>query len=386
MAENRVKSLLALPQVQTTISATLIGKDHLTESTYKLTNGDMLIIQPVGGNRGQMVGALVTIVTAPPPPGAQGTSDLYRFFALFWHNLDQEGFSFILLAIVLGTITCLLTSHNLAWRLRQIIQASHAWSRGEFQVTLKDTAADEVGQLARNLNSMVTQLQLLLASWQEEAVAEERNRLARELHDSVKQQVFSTSLLVRAARKLLPRDPQKAQQHLQEAEELASQIQQEIIELTGALRPAHLVNKGLAPVMRSYLAAWSRSTGIAFELHIQRTHPARPDIEATLFRVSQEALANVARHSKASQVEVELLDKDNSLCLKVQDDGIGFEVKQATGKGIGLITMRERVEMLAGKLTIRSSPLGTVVEAWIPFSRDSAEKEEHEMAKVRDGC
>lgn len=381
MASSRVSSTLALPEARTTIAAALKSGEQSSESTSRLSTGDTLAVQPVIGNRKQVVGALVAVVPDTLPVGGQTGNTLLVFLADMWNHVPAEGFLFVLLAIMLGTITGLLISRNLARRLRQIMQAATVWSRGEFQTTLRDTSSDEVGQLARNLNGMAAQLQLLLTSWQKLAVVEERNRLARELHDSVKQQVFTNALLVQAARKVLARDPQKAQQHLLDAEELAEQTQQELIDLIHALRPAALADKGLAPVMQDYLAAWSRRTGIAFDLHIQEMHPVQPAIESTLFRVFQEALTNVARHSKAKRIDVALMHIDGFLCLTVRDDGIGFDVAQSTEKGIGLTSMRERVEMLAGKLTISSSAQGTLTKAWIPLHQD---KEIHEMVEVKD--
>jgi signal transduction histidine kinase len=92
------------------------------------------------------------------------------------------------------------------------------------------------------------------------------------------------------------------------------------------------------------------------------------DIEEALYRVAQEALANVARHSSASQAQIELAWGSEQLRLTVQDDGAGFNTGAAEGRGLGLATMRERVEALGGVLTLSSSPGGTCVAACVPLS------------------
>lgn len=371
---------LAQAQIHSTIQRVMDSPGEIAGTT---SDGKNFIVATVPGQSKQAVGELVAVFSASA--GSQAGAGFGPLLLSFWNLWQPSALYFLLLAMLLGTVTGVLISRDLVRRLNRIARAVSAWSRGEFQVVVEDHTRDELGQLISDLNSMAEQLKALLSTRQTLAVVEERNRLARELHDSVKQQVFTNALLVRAARKVLSRDPQKAQQHLQEAEEIAEQTQQDLIELIQALRPAALVNKGLASVIPDYLAAWSKRTGIAFDLRSQGVHFARPEIEAALFRILQEALANVARHSKASRVEVVLSANADSLCLKVQDNGIGFEMRQAAEKGVGLTGMRERVEMLSGKLTIESSPAGTAVEATVPLFGECAEEKDHETAKVKDG-
>jgi NarL family two-component system sensor histidine kinase LiaS len=198
-------------------------------------------------------------------------------------------------------------------------------------------------------------------------VVEERNRLARELHDSVKQHMFTSALLVRAARKLFPRDPEGAQQHLIQAEELAEQVQQELNSAIQALRPAALEDRGLAVVLQDYARDWSQRAGIVVDVRVQGVRTTPLQIEEALFRVSQEALANVARHSRASKVQVQLTWNEEEVVLSMCDNGQGFDTARTFGKGLGLTSMRERVEALHGRLAISSSREGTTVEAHVPL-------------------
>ena len=142
---------------------------------------------------------------------------------------------------------------GLTRRLRALDEVTDEWSRGNFEVLTRDASGDELGQLARQLNHMALQLQNLLQTRQELATLEERNRLARDLHDSVKQQFFATAMQIGAAQALLPQQPATAQTHLMEAERLAHQAQQELTTLIRELRPAALEGKGLAAALRDYL-------------------------------------------------------------------------------------------------------------------------------------
>jgi two-component system, NarL family, sensor histidine kinase LiaS len=261
----------------------------------------------------------------------------------------------------------LVISANLRERLKRIARAAEAWSHGDFSANVRDAASDELGQLARDLNHMAEQLQTLLESRQELAVVEERNRLARELHDSVKQQVFAGALLVHAARKQLASDPDRAATYLGEAKTLAERTQGALIELIRALRPASLADKGLVQVLGEHADAWSRQTGIAAEVLAQGERATPLDVEEALYRVAQEALANVARHSGARHARVRLAWEDSALRLAVHDDGAGFDPASVAGNGVGLSSMRERVEALAGTLALESAPGATTVTACVPL-------------------
>jgi NarL family two-component system sensor histidine kinase LiaS len=273
----------------------------------------------VPGQTKQVIGELVAIFSGPA--SAQATTGPGALLVSFWNFWQPADISFLLLAVLLGTVAGILISRNLTRRLNRIERAASAWSRGEFQVVIQDRSRDELGQLAGNLNSMAEQLKSLLSARQALAVVEERNRLARELHDSVKQQMFTSALLMRAARKLFPRDPEGAQQHLIQAEELSEQAQQELSSAIQALRPAVLEDLGLAMVLRDYARDWSRRVGIVVDVRVQGERTTPLQIEEALSRVSQEALANVARHSRASEVKIQLTWNEEEVGLSICDNG-----------------------------------------------------------------
>jgi two-component system, NarL family, sensor histidine kinase LiaS len=327
-----------------------------------------------------VVSAIATLIAIPAsryegPFDFLRDSDLVRAFNHNFDNTTNGTFLIVGVIALVGVVTGALISANLRGRVIRIARAAAAWSQGDFSAPIRDRSGDELGQLARDLNRMAEQIQTLLASRQALAVVEERNRLARDLHDTVKQHVFANALLVRAARKQLDRDPEAARARLEEAERLAEQTQQELIDLIKALRPAALADKGLMGMLRASASEWSQRTGILVDLRAQGERLTPLDVEEAFYRVAQEALTNVARHSGASHVEIHLTWTDEALEMIVRDDGEGFAVEEANGKGLGLASMRERVEALGGALTISSGASGTCLEARAPLAGVVAEGE-----------
>jgi signal transduction histidine kinase len=208
---------------------------------------------------------------------------------------------------------------------------------------------------------LLAELRLAQRQLHDLAVAEERNRLARDLHDSVKQQVFATTMQLGAARVLLQRNPHPVQTHVVEAEQLAQQAGTELSLLIHELRPVALGDKGLAEALHAYSADWSRQTGIAAVVEAQGERPLPPATEHALLRVTQEALANVARHSHATMVTLALTYAADAVTLLITDNGRGFDAR-TTRKGVGLDSMRERIERLGGRVQVESQiGIGTCI-------------------------
>jgi NarL family two-component system sensor histidine kinase LiaS len=274
---------------------------------------------------------------------------------------------FTLVAVLAGTVYGFLAARGPVHRLNRLAEATLAWSQGNFSVSVDDPSGDELGQLARRLNDMARQLQHLLETRRELAVVEERNRLARDLHDSAKQQAFAAAAQVSAARALLERDPEAAETHIDEAERLIHGLRQELTGLVQELSPSALEGGGLAPAVREYSADWPPQSGIVPEVRVQGERSLPLEIEQSVFRIMQEALANVARHSRASSVEIALVYANNAVTLSVTDDGRGFDVG-AKRSGFGLSSMQERAEALGGHLTVQSAPgKGTSVSCTVPI-------------------
>lgn len=342
-----------VPGFDPLLQTALTGKQNSSPFYVTSPDGLMYFAEPVLGADNRLLGIIVL--------GARSTSGadlLSGFFSIMGTSL----LCFVFGAGIVGTVFGFFTARGLSRRLASLQSASEAWSKGNFDMRAADASGDEVGQLARQLNQMAEQLQAYMATRQELAAIEERNRLARELHDSVKQQIFATSMQLGAARELLERDPQAAKGHLNEAEGLAHSARDELTQLIRELRPAALEGKGLAEALREYVEDWSRQTGILASLRVHGERALPLLIEQTLFRVAQEALSNAARHSGATQVEVSLIYDNESVALTLTDNGRGFDPAKVK-RGVGLDSMRERVRAIEGSLTVEGSSTGATVKA-----------------------
>jgi NarL family two-component system sensor histidine kinase LiaS len=273
---------------------------------------------------------------------------------------------FLLAAGLMGTIFGSVTAKGMAKRLQRVSSASEAWSRGDFSEFIEDSAGDEISQVAQRLNRMAEQLQSLLAQRQAMAVSEERNRLARDLHDSAKQQALAASFQLGTAITLFERDPQAAREHLAEADALVDAVRKELTDLILELRPQAMDGQSLADVLKEVAIDWAHRSEIEIEVNVQECGPLSLEIEQTLYRIAQEALANVARHSAANHVDLRLGDEGSAVTMSIADDGCGFDPR-GEHAGMGLASMRERAEALNGELVIESEPgRGTHISVTLP--------------------
>jgi two-component system sensor histidine kinase DegS len=205
------------------------------------------------------------------------------------------------------------------------------------------------------------------------AQEEERQRIARELHDGLGPTLASLNIRLRTARKLLDRDPDLAAQELEELAELTQASIQDIRRLIYDLRPAALDELGLGPALREYARRYQEEQGLEVALALPEGDERLPaPLETALFRIAQEALNNVARHARARRVEIGLTRDPEGVTLRVIDDGRGFDptpTGPAPGPGthLGLWSMRERVEQLGGRFEVESAPgEGTTIRAIVP--------------------
>jgi NarL family two-component system sensor histidine kinase LiaS len=267
----------------------------------------------------------------------------------------------------IGTIFGFFTARGLTRRLSRMTTTASAWSEGDFARVIADRSADEIGQLSRQLDRMAGQLDELIRSRQQLSVVNERNRLARDLHDSVKQQVFAISMNLGAAQELWEQAPTAARGRLAAAFDLARQSQQELTTIIRTLRPVELEGKGVREALREYIGRWQDQSGIVATWTNEGDEALPVHVEEALFRVTQEALANVARHSGADEARVTLRTRPGPAAeLTVCDDGHGFDAR-AQPLGVGLQSMRERVEAVHGSLVVTSGAGGTTLVARIPL-------------------
>jgi signal transduction histidine kinase len=203
-------------------------------------------------------------------------------------------------------------------------------------------------------------------------VLAERERLARDIHDTLTQGFASIVMLLEAATTSLPSGT-SGRQHAERALQTARENLVESRRMVWAMRPAALADASLPQALRKLTAELAEDIGIEAETKVTGT-PVRlgVDEETAILRVAQEALSNARRHAEATKVTVTLSHMDSAVVLDVQDDGVGFALHGARSNGAGLRTMRERAEALGGTLTMETSPgEGTTVAFELPV-RESA--------------
>jgi len=212
----------------------------------------------------------------------------------------------------------------------------------------------------------------------ETAIQAERDRLARDLHDSIKQQLFSISVSAAAVRERWHKDPVGAEAALDDVQQSAQAAMVEMNALLKQLRPNPLETMGLVDALREQCEALAFRTGAEVttffgELPPETQLPA--GAHETLFRIAQEALSNIARHARAQRVHlrVELAATAQALQLEIRDDGQGFDERTAT-RGMGLSNMWQRAHSLQGQLDINSIPgQGTTIQVEIPLAEHQHE-------------
>jgi two-component system, NarL family, sensor histidine kinase UhpB len=281
-------------------------------------------------------------------------------------KVDDQRAEFALLAmtiilVLLVNITMLRRRFSPLEQLIERIEAVDPAQPDGFEPPSADDAAEEVGRLAAAFNLLLERVEAerrrsgrLVLRAQEE----ERRRLARDLHDEVNQALTAILLRLEAASQSAP--PELGDE-LQELKRLVNQAMGELLQLARHLRPTALDDHGLLPALATHVRRFAAQTGIQANLHTRgESAELAPDQEIAVYRVAQEALANVARHAGASKVDVQLETAGRAIELRVRDDGRGF-VLDRRRRGLGLDGMAERARLVGGELEIASTP-GTGTE------------------------
>ena len=248
---------------------------------------------------------------------------------------------------------------------------------GAFYLTDKEgadgfSAADEdaVVLLASHAAVAIDQARLFEDS-RELALAQERGRLARELHDAMSQSLFSLQLAAETAASLLAGDPAAAADHLGVVRTLAAQMASELRTTVEGLRPADLERDGLVAALCDQATVAGRAHGVPVRVDVGDLPQLDPDVEHQVLRVAQEALTNSLRHAAATEVAVHLGGDGGTgeVVLRVVDDGRGFDpdARLVRARRLGLTSMQERAASLGGTLAVTSAPgAGTTVELRFP--------------------
>jgi signal transduction histidine kinase len=308
-------------------------------------------------------------------------------------------------ASLVGIMSAYVLTVVLTRPILELVAAVGAVRRGDLRPTARVWARDEIGQLATAFNSMLESLRASraqvedshrevlrrnreLAQLSEElrqkeqiraqllekaisAQEEERKRIARELHDETSQTLTSVVVGLKVLEGL--HDPAQIKAQVSELRDLAAGTLESVHGLALELRPSVLDDLGLVAAVQRHVAAQTRKYGLEVDFHTAGLDGTRlsPETETAVYRIIQEALANVARHSQATSASVVLERRRETLVAIVEDNGNGFDVDAllASEQSLGLHGMRERSFLVGGKLTVESSPGGgTTVFVQVPLA------------------
>jgi signal transduction histidine kinase len=199
------------------------------------------------------------------------------------------------------------------------------------------------------------------------AQEDERRRISRELHDQLGQEISALGLKLSHLKSTHKLDA-SIQAEIESLEQLTKRLDSDVDFLVWQLRPTGLDDLGLNEVLSDYTENWSKTFGIRVRTHTELEARLPTEIETVLYRISQEALNNIAKHAAAKDVSIELMCSQNIVSLTIRDDGKGFDTSAPTHpRAFGLRGMRERASLIGGSFTIESQPdAGTVIQIRVP--------------------
>ena len=236
----------------------------------------------------------------------------------------------------------------------------------------EQTAAisERLEKLSLEVQQLGSKPQFLGTETKEQVIQEERRRIARELHDSVSQQLFAAMMMISALNERADKFNEKEQKQLKMIEHVLSQAQSEMRALLLHLRPISLESKSLKSGIEGLLV--ELQTKVQMKIHWDIEDVKLPEgVEDHLFRIAQELLSNTLRHSHATTLEVYLRQLDSTVLFKIEDNGVGFNSEEILPGSYGINNMKERVQGLGGQVKIVSFPnQGTTIEIKIPLSRN----------------
>jgi signal transduction histidine kinase len=286
-----------------------------------------------------------------------------------WDNVSAQlgaGLLVMLAALPVGAVFGLFSTRRLIGRLRRLAASTVAVADGDYQRRVAVSGADEVAQLETSFNRMAERLTDAIAAERHVASANERARIARELHDSISQDLFSLRLLAGGLRRALPAESPLYTQ-VEAMERTATGTMHEMQALLLELRPVVLQDTGLIPALNELCQAYSDRLGITIIAELEAVE-LDPAVEHAVLRIVQEALANAVKHARPNRIVLRIRRDDLQVAVSVTDDGAGFDPARAGERhGMGLELMRERVAELGGSFQLDSAPgEGTSVRILLP--------------------
>jgi signal transduction histidine kinase len=336
--------------------ASLTGKGSAAKLASPSSNGP---VQP-----GELLGGVYAGTQAP----AGGVS-----FAQL-RPLVLTGGVVLALVIPVGTVFGLLSTRRVIRRIKRLAEVTGSVAGGDFQPRVPVSGSDEIGRLEDAFNRMTGRLSAAVDAERVRAGTDarqaERARIARELHDSISQDLFSLSLLAAGLRRALHADP-ALRPEVTAMERTSARAMREMQALLLELRPVALEDAGLVPAVTELCQAYQARLAIKVNAELGEVSLA-PAAEHAVLRIVQEALGNAARHGEPETILVRLSQCDGTVTLEVRDDGRGFDPGDAAERhGMGLALMRERVTELGGDFRLDAAPgQGAAIMVRLPAGQD----------------
>ncbi|PAD36443.1 sensor histidine kinase [Terribacillus saccharophilus] len=311
---------------------------------------------------------------------------IYVLLEPMWLSV-QAIFTFFLLYLLLHFITSVVIGFQDSKEIKDRMDYMSLFitmvANGNYQAKIVDNSNDEIARIGKDLNELTDKMHTQVKSLQRladekaelaegahrAAAIEERQRLARDLHDAVSQQLFALTMMSKAGMKLFDKNSEAAKDKFTEVSQIAQQAQTEMRALLLHLRPVHLSGDSLSSGVRKLVDELKQRTQLIFHIQIEETMELSKSVEEHLFRIIQEALSNTLRHAEASEVTVELLTRGMDVAVTIQDNGKGFDTTamQQRKTSFGLKSMQERCEELGGTFMLRASVgVGTQIGLRIP--------------------
>lgn len=267
--------------------------------------------------------------------------------------------------------------------LHLVNDGAEAFSRGRLDHRIKVEGINEISKVGQDFNKMADRIEKQVDSLQRlvdenvrlvnqtkiTAALDERRNLARELHDAVSQELFAVSMTLSALPKLIDSDKEKAKLYFAQVEGMVSNAQQELRALIMHLRPVTLEGNSLYQGLQQLLnELQQKHPQIEWKWTIEEGTKFSQGVEDQLFRVVQEGISNMLRHSKATVFSLKISQKQERVILLMEDNGIGFDITDKKTSSYGISNMKERIEEIGGRLDIIAYPnKGTRYEIRVPL-------------------
>lgn len=266
---------------------------------------------------------------------------------------------------------------------QRIEEAYESLSRGKLDTRLGSTGFQDIDRVCSEFNLMaartekqveslqrlISENKTLVLETERKASLTERKKIARDLHDAVSQQLFAISVSLKAINNLVEDNPSQAQKILTKVEEMAQTAQKELRALILQLRPVKLKGVPIHEALVALLKEISKDNeNISFSWEIKGIQNVLVGVEDCLYRIAQEVLSNIIRHAEARSIYIKFYSNSKVLYFFVEDDGVGFDIKNIKQTSYGLSTMKERVEEIGGRIDFISvEGMGTRVEIRVPL-------------------